>query len=183
MQPVLAEPQIQQPAEIVFDGNGRMYVLELRSYMLDADSKNELEPTSRISRWEDKNNDGIYETGTAFVDGLIFPRFVLPYGKNSVLTMESDQDNIYKYTDTNGDGKADKKEFFTNKYGRSGNVEHQQAFLFYGMDNWLYSTYNARNGELRKTMMENYTSKAAPLVFPLTSNSRFNMAILRCQTN
>jgi hypothetical protein len=42
MQPVLAEPQIQQPAEIVFDGNGRMYVLELRSYMLDADSKNEL---------------------------------------------------------------------------------------------------------------------------------------------
>ncbi|MFM1780326.1 MAG: hypothetical protein RJB49_620, partial [Bacteroidota bacterium] len=143
MQPVLAEPQIQQPAEIVFDGNGRMYVLELRSYMLDADSKNELEPTSRISRWEDKNNDGIYETGTAFVDGLIFPRFVLPYGKNSVLTMESDQDNIYKYTDTNGDGKADKKEFFTNKYGRSGNVEHQQAFLFYGMDNWLYSTYNA----------------------------------------
>jgi len=94
MQPVLAEPQIQQPAEIVFDGNGRMYVLELRSYMLDADSKNELEPTSRISRWEDKNNDGIYETGTAFVDGLIFPRFVLPYGKNSVLTMESDQDNI-----------------------------------------------------------------------------------------
>lgn len=143
MQPVLAEPQIQQPAEIVFDGNGRMYVLELRSYMLDADSKNELEPTSRISRWEDKNNDGIYETGTAFVDGLIFPRFVLPYGKNSILTMESDQDNIYKYTDTNGDGKADKKEFFTNKYGRSGNVEHQQAFLFYGMDNWLYSTYNA----------------------------------------
>ena len=143
MQAVLTEPQIQQPAEIVFDGNGRMYVLELRSYMLDADSKNELEPTSRISRWEDKNNDGIYETGTAFVDGLIFPRFVLPYGKNSVLTMESDQDNIYKYTDTNGDGKADKKEFFTNKYGRSGNVEHQQAFLFYGMDNWLYSTVNA----------------------------------------
>ena len=143
MHPVLTEPQVQQPAEIVFDGNGRMYVLELRSYMLDADSKNELEPTNRISRWEDKDNDGVYETGTTFVDGLIFPRFVLPYGKNSILTMESDQDNIYKYTDVNGDGKADKKEFFTNKYGRSGNVEHQQAFLFYGMDNWLYSTVNA----------------------------------------
>ena len=111
--------------------------------LLDADSKNELEPISVISRWEDKNNDGVYETGTTFVDKLIFPRFVLPYGKDAVLTMESDQDNIYKYTDTNGDGKADKKEFFTNKYGRSGNVEHQQAFLFYGMDNWLYSTYNA----------------------------------------
>jgi len=120
-----------------------MYVLELRSYMLDADSKNELEPTSRISRWEDKNNDGVYESGTTFIDNLIFPRFVLPYGKDCILTMESDADNVYKYTDTNGDGKADKKELFTTKYGRSGNVEHQQAFMYYGMDNWLYSTVNA----------------------------------------
>ncbi|MES2520667.1 MAG: c-type cytochrome [Bacteroidota bacterium] len=143
IEPVLTEPAIQQPGEIAFDGNGRMYVLELRSYMLDADSKNELEPTSRISRWEDKNNDGVYETGTTFVDKLIFPRFVLPYGKDCILTMESDADNVYKYTDTNGDGKADKKELFTTKYGRSGNVEHQQAFMYYGMDNWLYSTVNA----------------------------------------
>lgn len=143
IEPVLTEPAIQQPAEIAFDGNGRMYVLELRSYMLDADSKNELEPINRISRWEDKNNDGIYESGTTFVDNLIFPRFVLPYGKDAVLSMESDTDIVYKYTDTNSDGKADKKEFFANKYGRSGNVEHQQAFMYYGMDNWLYSTVNA----------------------------------------
>ena len=143
IEPVLTEPAIQQPAAISFDGNGRMYVLELRTYMLDADSKGELAPSSRISRWEDKDNDGVYETGTTFVDNLIFPRFVLPYGKDCILTMESDADNVYKYTDTDGDGKADKKEFFTNKYGRSGNVEHQQAFMYYGMDNWLYSTVNA----------------------------------------
>ncbi|CCG98267.1 membrane-bound dehydrogenase domain protein [Fibrella aestuarina BUZ 2] len=143
IEPILTEPAIQQPAAISFDANGRMYVLELRTYMLDADSKGELAPTSRISRWEDKNNDGIYETGTTFVDNLIFPRFVLPYGKDCILSMESDADNVYKYTDTNGDGKADKKEFFTNKYGRSGNVEHQQAFMYWGMDNWLYSTVNA----------------------------------------
>ena len=143
IEPILTEPQIEQPGAISFDGNGRMYVLELRTYMLTADSDGTLEPQSRISRWEDKDNDGIYETGTVFVDSLIFPRFVLPYGKDCILSMESDTDNVYKYTDTNGDGKADKKEFFTNKYGRSGNVEHQQAFMYYGMDNWLYSTVNA----------------------------------------
>ena len=143
IEPILTEPAIQQPGAISFDANGRMYVLELRSYMLTADSKDELEPTSRISRWEDKNNDGVYETGTTFVDKLIFPRFVLPYGKDCILAMESDADNVYKYTDTDGDGKADKKELFTSKYGRSGNVEHQQAFMYYGMDNWLYSTVNA----------------------------------------
>ncbi len=141
--PVLTEPQIEQPGAIAFDGNGRMYVLELRTYMLTADSDGTLEPVSRISRWEDKDNDGVYETGTAFVDNLIFPRFVLPYGKDCVLAMESDADNVYKYTDTDGDGKADKKELFTTNYGRSGNVEHQQAFMYWGMDNWLYSTVNA----------------------------------------
>lgn len=143
VEPVLTEPEIEQPGAIAFDGNGRMYVLELRTYMLTADSDGELDPTSRISRWEDRDNDGVYETGTVFVDSLVFPRFVLPYGKDCILAMESNQDNVYRYTDTDGDGRADRKELFTNRFGRSGNVEHQQAFMYYGMDNWLYSTVNA----------------------------------------
>jgi hypothetical protein len=49
IQPILTEPAIQQPAAISFDANGRMYVLELRTYMLTADSKDELQPTSRNS--------------------------------------------------------------------------------------------------------------------------------------
>lgn len=61
MEAVLTEPKIEQPAAITFDGNGRMYVLELRSYMLTADSKGTLEPVSGISRWEDADNDGVYE--------------------------------------------------------------------------------------------------------------------------
>jgi mono/diheme cytochrome c family protein len=142
LEPVLTEPQIQQPSAITFDGNGRMYVLELRTYMLDADSKGTLNPVSAISRWEDVDNDGVYEKGTVFVDSLVFPRFVLPVGPNSILTMESNADNVYKYTDTDNDGHADKKEFFTDNFGRAGNVEHQQAFLYWGMDNWLYSTVN-----------------------------------------
>ena len=143
VEPVLTDPQIEQPGAINFDANGRLLVLELRSYMLTADADAELEPTSVISRWEDKDHDGVYETGGTFVDSLIFPRFVMPWGLNGVLTMNSNQDNVYLYTDTDGDGKADKKEFFTGDFGRSGNVEHQQAFLYYGMDNWMYSTYNA----------------------------------------
>jgi mono/diheme cytochrome c family protein/glucose/arabinose dehydrogenase len=142
MEPVISDPDIQQPAAITFDGNGRMYVLELRSYMLTLDSDGTLEPVSGISRWEDKDNDGTYETGGLFVDSLVFPRFVLPVGPNSILTMESNADDVYKYTDTDNDGKADKKEFFTDNFGRAGNVEHQQAFLYWGMDNWLYSTVN-----------------------------------------
>ncbi len=162
LEAVLTEPAIQQPAAITFDGNGRMYVLELRSYMLTADSKGTLEPVSGISRWEDKDNDGVYESGGMFVDSLIFPRFVLPVGPNSILTMESNADVVYKFIDTDGDGKADKKEFFTDNFGRPGNVEHQQAFLYWGMDNWLYSTVNpfrvreTANGVIRESTGSNH---------------------------
>lgn len=142
MEPVLSEPQIREPAAIQFDGNGRMYVLELRSYMQDLEATGELLPTSRISRWEDLDNDGVYETGTVFLDSLVFPRYAVPFGPNSVLSMESNEDHVYRYTDTNGDGKADKKELFASGLGRSGNVEHQTSFLTWAMDNWMYSTYN-----------------------------------------
>jgi mono/diheme cytochrome c family protein len=142
--PILTEPHIKEPAAIQFDGNGRMYVLELRSYMQDIDATGELFPTSRISRWEDKDNDGIYETGIVFLDSLIFPRFVVPFGPNTILSMESNEDHVYKYTDTNNDGKADKKELFATGLGRSGNVEHQTSFLTWAMDNWMYSTYNSQ---------------------------------------
>src|SRR4051812_49176156 len=32
---VLSEPEITDPVGVTFDGNGRMYVLEMRTYMLD----------------------------------------------------------------------------------------------------------------------------------------------------
>ena len=140
--PVLSEPQIREPAAIRFDGNGRMYVLELRTYMQDLDATGELLPTSRISRWEDLDGDGVYETGSVFLDSLVFPRYVLPFGPNSILSMESNQDHVYRYTDTDMDGKADKKELFASGLGRSGNVEHQTSFLTWALDNWMYSTYN-----------------------------------------
>lgn len=142
MEPVLSEPQIREPAAIQFDGNGRMYVLELRTYMQDLDATGELLPTSRISRWEDLDDDGVYETGTVFLDSLVFPRYVVPFGPNSILSMESNEDHVYRFTDTDGDGKADKKELFASGLGRSGNVEHQTSFLTWALDNWMYSTYN-----------------------------------------
>ena len=57
--------------------------------------------------------------------------------------METNADEVWKYTDTNADGVADKKELFTTNFGRAGNMESQQASLFWAMDNWLYSTVNA----------------------------------------
>jgi len=161
IEPVLTEPEIEEPMQIAFDGNGRMFVLEIRAYMQDADASDELAPIGRISVHEDANNDGVYEKHAVFVDKLVFPRFVMPMGANAVLTMESNQDEVWKYTDTNGDSVADKKELFTTAFGRAGNVEHQQSSLMWALDNWMYSTYNAfrvrwtPNGVLREPTAPN----------------------------
>jgi mono/diheme cytochrome c family protein len=143
LEPVLTDPDIEEPMEIAFDGNGRMFVLEMRSYMQDKDAKGELDPISRISLHTDTKGTGVYDKHTIFVDHLVVPRFVMPFGPNAILVMESNTDEVYKYTDTNGDGVADKKEFFTGDFGRAGNIEHQPGALFNAMDNWLYSTVNA----------------------------------------
>src|SRR5262245_54752874 len=156
LEPVLSEPDIQEPAQIAFDGNGRMFVLEIRGYMQDADASGELDPVGRLSLHEDKNNDGVYEADHVFVDKLHFPAFVTPFGKDTILTKESNSDEVWKYTDTNGDGTADKKELFATGLGRLLNVEHQEASFVWGMDNWIYSTVNSvrvrwtPNGVLRE---------------------------------
>jgi glucose/arabinose dehydrogenase/mono/diheme cytochrome c family protein len=141
--PVLSEPVIEDPAQIAFDGNGRMFVVELRGYLQTPDGIDLIPPIGRISVHEDRDNDGTFEHHAVFIDKLVFPRFVLPFGDNSILTMETNADEVWKYTDTNGDGQADKKELFATNFGRAGNMESQQSSLFWAMDNWLYSTVNA----------------------------------------
>lgn len=143
LEPILSEPDIQEPAQIAFDGNGRMFVVELRGYDQTLDGFDLTPPVGRISVHEDRDNDGIYEHHRVFIDKLVFPRFVLPLGANSVLTMESHTDEVWKFTDVNNDGLAEKKELFTTSFGRAGNIEHQPSSLFWGMDNWLYSTVNS----------------------------------------
>jgi mono/diheme cytochrome c family protein len=139
---VMSEPEIQNPVAIAFDGNGRMFVAEMRSYMGDADGTHEYEPVSRISLHESTKGDGKYDRHTVFLDKLVLPRMVLPLDK-SILTMETDADDVFQYWDTDGDGVADKRELFFRGAGRQGNLEHQPSGFIWALDNWIYSTYNA----------------------------------------
>lgn len=145
MELVVAEPQVVSPAVIRFDGNGRMYVAEFTTYMRDADGNHQHTPESRIIRFESTKNNGVYDKRTVFVDKLVLPRTVVPLDANSILTNETASDDIVKYTDTNNDGVADKREHFMSGIGlgRDGNLEHEQAGFNWGLDNWIYTTYNA----------------------------------------
>jgi mono/diheme cytochrome c family protein/glucose/arabinose dehydrogenase len=139
---VLSDPDIQDPVGVTFDGNGRMYVLEMRSYMQDADGSGSRASISRISRHEDTDGDGVYDKHTVFVDKMVLPRIAFPLTDGVILGLETDNRDLYKYSDTDGDGVADKKELFYAGFGRVTNMEWQPGGLTWALDNWLYMTYN-----------------------------------------
>src|SRR5882757_4412118 len=112
MELVVSDPVIKEPVVSVFDGNGRMYVAEMRTYMQNIDGTGEHVPTSRVSlHWSSKGN-GVFDKHSVFIDNLVLPRMILPLGTNGVLVNATDTDDIWLYRDTNGDGVADTKELF-----------------------------------------------------------------------
>jgi mono/diheme cytochrome c family protein/glucose/arabinose dehydrogenase len=145
MELVVAEPSVISPTIIEFDGNGRMYVAEFLSYMLDADGTGSHDPISRITRFESTRGDGVYDKRTVFADKLVLPRAILPLEDGVILTNETASDDLIRLSDTNGDGVADRKEVVYTGVGlgRDGNLEHEQMGFLWGLDNWIYSTYNA----------------------------------------
>ncbi len=140
---VASEPTIISPVVCVWDGNGRMYVAEMRSYMLDVNGTREKEPISRVSRFEDVKGDGSYAKHTVFADNLVLPRMVLPLD-DRILIRETDTQDIYSYRDTKNTGVADEKTLAFQGGPQTGNLEHQPSGLLWNLDNSIYITHDGK---------------------------------------
>lgn len=135
---VASEPMIKEPVAISWDGNGRMYVAEMRTYMQDVDGTDTNEPVSRISILEDINSDGKMDKSTVFVDSLLLPRVILALD-DRLIVGETYTNNLWSYRDTDGDGKADEKLLiYRNPKNDTRNLEHQRSGLIWNIDNWIY---------------------------------------------
>ncbi|CAN5906264.1 hypothetical protein BH11VER1_BH11VER1_07540 [soil metagenome] len=140
---VAAEPLIEEPVLTVWDGNGAMYVAEMRSYMQDEKGTGtKTLKNGRIKRLTSSKGDGIMDKATVFVDGLNLPRMVLPLS-DGIAVVETDSTSIWLYRDTKGTGMADEKTLLYK--GKDGDgtrsVEHQDSGLDWNLDNWIYITY------------------------------------------
>ncbi len=141
---VASEPMIKEPVAIAWDGNARMYVAEMLTYMQDADATGEQQPKSRISLLEDTDNDGKMDKSSVFLDNLLLPRMIQCVN-HELLVNETNTITVTSYTDTDGDGKADLKKvvYKNDKYNASdANMEHQRSGLDWNLDNWMYMTYD-----------------------------------------
>ncbi|HET6425721.1 MAG TPA: PVC-type heme-binding CxxCH protein, partial [Planctomycetaceae bacterium] len=113
-----AFPQIQRPIFAHFDDVGRLYVGESSGENLNRAQMLEKKP-HWITCLEDTNNDGVFDKSTRFVDDITLPQGMLWY-RDSVYC--ACPPSIWKFTDTDGDGKADQREEILTGFGFNGNA-------------------------------------------------------------
>jgi mono/diheme cytochrome c family protein/glucose/arabinose dehydrogenase/HEAT repeat protein len=134
---VASEPTIQAPIAVSWDDQGRMYVVEMRSYMHDVDGTGEDQPTCRISRLESTKGNGVYDKATVFVDNLVLPRTVMALGDGAVVNVPP---NLIWYHDKSGTGVSDGQEIISTHYATpTGQPEHMANSATWMMDNWISS--------------------------------------------
>ncbi len=143
---VAAEPLLVAPVAISFDEKGRIWVVEMPSYMANMEGKGEDEPIGRIKILEDLDADGIMDHTTIFLDSLVLPR-ALAHVYGGLLYAEPPY--LY-FTEIENDTPKNRV-VVDSIYAAEGNPEHQPNGLLMNIDNWIYSAksnfrYRRRNG-------------------------------------
>ncbi len=154
---VAAEPLVQNPAVITFDGNGRAWVCEMRDYMPNVNGTGEDARTGRIRVLLDHDGDGAADEAKVFLEGLYHPR-ALQFVKGGILW--ADQEKLY-FTGRTGNGglEAGETRVVDPNWAPDGNIEHKPNGLVYSLDNWLYNAksrhrYRLIDGEWIKDEVE-----------------------------
>jgi putative heme-binding domain-containing protein len=156
IQLVAAEPQINKPMNLAFDAKGRLWVTTSIEYPWAA-------PTNKPGRdrlmiFEDFGPDGRARKTTEFAGGLNIPIGIYPFlspasavpdtGAAKAETWKAivwSIPHIWLMEDTDGDGKADKREVLYGPFDYTRDTHGNQASFRRGFDGWLYATHGYNN--------------------------------------
>lgn len=129
---VAAEPLVEAPVAFRFGPDGRLWVVEMRGYMRNADGAGEDQPLGRIKVLDDDDGDGRMDRATVFLDGLVMPRGIAHW-RDGLLVIEPP--HLVFVRDTNGDGRADESRIVASGFAGEGNPEHAGNGLLWTLDN------------------------------------------------
>lgn len=131
---VAAEPLVHEPVMIHFDGDGRLWVCEMRGYMPDVDGTNEDAPVGSIAVLEDTDGDGRMDKRTEFLSELVLPRAILPTRGGALVISPPE---MFFAEDTDGDGRADERTVLMTGLGGIHSPEHAINGMMPSLDNWI----------------------------------------------
>lgn len=134
-----AEPAIQKPMNMAFDGAGRLWVSGSVEYPFAA-AAGEGRDTIRVL--QDTNGDGHADKFETFAEGLNIPMGLYPY-RNGVVAYSIP--NIWNLQDTDGDGKCDQRQVLYGPLGDPVDTHGMQNAFRRGFDGWLYVCHGFRN--------------------------------------
>ncbi|MFT7465614.1 MAG: glucose/arabinose dehydrogenase, partial [Pseudohongiellaceae bacterium] len=129
---VAAEPLIHDPVAACFDGEGRLWVCEMRGFMPDADGLGEDAPVGAVVVLHDDDGDGAMDRRVVFLDELVLPRGVLPVRGGALVIAPPE---VLFCRDTDGDGRADTKIVVESGVSGLVNPEHALNGLLATLDN------------------------------------------------
>ncbi|MCW5552608.1 MAG: HEAT repeat domain-containing protein [Verrucomicrobiae bacterium] len=135
---VAAPELVPRPVSAAFDDAGRLYVTDSSG----SNEKPELQlanPDHRILCLEDTNGDGTFDKITVFAEQVMFPEGCLWYDGSVYVAAPP---SIWKFTDTDGDGVAEKREEWFQGKTLTGCANDLHG-PYLGPDGYLYWTKGA----------------------------------------
>src|SRR5215218_7455672 len=138
---IAAEPDVHKPMNLAFDSRGRLWVTSTHEYPFPAKSEADKRDAIKVFEFGD---DGRVAKITAFAEKLDIPIGIYPIGDGSRV-IAYDVNNICLYTDSDGDGKADKREVLYSGWGYERDTHGMSSNYRRGFDGWLYGTHGFNN--------------------------------------
>jgi len=145
---VAAEPLVQAPVAMDWDEHGRLYVVEMRGFMRDADGTDSDKPLGQVVRLADTDGDGRMDKSEVFLGGLVNPRAVAVVNEGVLV---GEPPNLWLCALPARDALCVDKRRIGDYAGDASavNVEHMENGLRQGLDNWLYNAKSARSLRLQ----------------------------------
>jgi putative membrane-bound dehydrogenase-like protein len=138
VQLVAGPPFVERPIVADFDERGRLYVAD-SSGSNDKTDVQVVERPHRIVRLTDDDGDGRFDRSTVFADKMMLPEGTMWLDGSLYVAAPP---SIWKLTDTNDDGIADRREeWFQGK--TLGNCANDLHGPYLGPDGWIYWTKGA----------------------------------------